>query len=353
MHVKVMSNFAILWVSTRKELVPMLKQFTVRNFKCYGKQGATFDLSRITFIYGNNSVGKSSFLEALGILDKAQRNNSGLVIRGDGFKNGQIAAGDEWSLKCSDPAGNAYDWVLSCNRESQWILMDRETSERVLEPLYNQCIRSVDHVKAGEAKKKAESSFEALANGLENGQDEDGILIQDEMVDINEMFKKLNVKYSCAVDGTLTDLDFDMPNLKVDKVGAGIRGIYRHLKSIARWKTGLLLLEEPEANVNEGQLQKLAQLLVAVALSRGEKDANAQLVVECHSEHVLLEVLGMVADGKLKARDVSVTYVKKDVDGSKAFTCKIDGNGALDKWPDENGFFTARKRILFGENEEP
>ena len=331
----------------------MLKQFTIRNFKCYGKQGATFDLSRITFIYGNNSVGKSSFLEALGILDKAQRNNSGLVIRGDGFKNGQIAAGDEWSLKCSDSAGNAYDWVLSCNRESQWILMDRETSERVLEPLYNQCIRSVDHVKAGDVKKKSESGFEALAAGLENGQDEDGILTQEEMVDINEMFKELNVKYSCAVDGTLTDLDFDMPNLDVRKVGAGIRGIYRHLKAIAKWKTGLLLLEEPEANVNEGQLQKLAQLLVKVALSKGENDANAQLVVECHSEHVLLEVLGMVADGKLKTEDVSVVYVKKEIDGSKAFACKIDGNGALDKWPDENGFFTARKRILFGENEEP
>ena len=331
----------------------MLRQFTVGNFKCYGKHGATFDFSRITFIYGNNSVGKSSFLEALDILDKAQRNNRGLVIRSDGFKNGQITAEDEWGLKCSDSMGNTHDWVLSCNRESLWILMDRATSVRVSEPLYNQCIRCVDHVKAGDAKKKAESGFEALAVGLENGQDENGILTQEEMVDINEMFKTLNVKYSCAVDGTLTDLDFGMPNLSVDKVGAGIRGIYRHLKAIAKWETGLLLLEEPEANVNEGQLQKLAQLLVNVALSRGENDANAQLVVECHSEHVMLEVLGMVADGKLKAEDVSVMYVKKEVEGSTAFTCKIDGNGSLDKWPDENGFFTARKRILFGENDEP
>lgn len=331
----------------------MLRQFTVRNFKCYGKEGATFDLSRITFIYGNNSVGKSSFLEALEILDRAQRNNRGIVIRSDGFKNSLITKEDEWSLKCSDSKGKTYDWVLSTNSESKWLLVDRATSERVLEPVYNQCILSVDHVKAGDVKKKSESGFEALAAGLENGQDEDGILTREEMVDINEMFEKLNVKYSCAVDGTLTDLDFDVPNLNVDKVGAGIRGIYRHLKAIAKWKTGLLLLEEPEANVNEGQLQKLAQLLATVALAMGENDANAQLVVECHSEHVLLEVLGMVADGKLKAEDVSVMYVNKAVDGSKAFTCKIDENGALDKWPDENGFFTARKRILFGENEEP
>ena len=326
----------------------MLKQFTIRNFKCYGKQGATFDLSRITFIYGNNSVGKSSFLEALGIIDKAQRNNKGLVIRGDGFRNSQITPEDRWSLKCSDSSGKAHDWVLACSSESQWILMDRATSERVLETLYNQCIRSVDHVNAGEAKKKAELSFEALAVGLENGQDGNGILTKEEKADVNKMFKELNVKYSCADDGTLTDLDFDMPNLNVDKVGAGIRGIYRHLKAMAKWKTGLLLLEEPEANVNEGQLQKLAQLLVKVALSRGESDANAQLVVECHSEHVMLEVMKMVYAGRLKCEDVSIIYVVKEESGARSVKCTINSEGTLDKWPAEGGFFAARKRILFG-----
>ena len=326
----------------------MLRQFTVRNFKCYGKEGATFDLSRITFIYGNNSVGKSSFLEALEILDRAQRNNRGIVIRSDGFKNGQITAEDEWSLKCSDSKGKTYDWVLSANSESQWLLVDRATSERVLEPVYNQCILSVDHVKAGDVKKKSESGFEALAAGLENGQDEDGILTQEEMADINEMFEKLNVKYSCAVDGTLTDLDFDVPNLNVDKVGAGIRGIYRHLKAIAKWKTGLLLLEEPEANVNEGQLQKLAQLLVMVAMARSEKDATTQLVVECHSEHVMLEVMKMVASERLQCRDVSIIYVVKEDSGARPVKCNIDSEGKLDRWPAEGGFFGARKRILFG-----
>ena len=173
------------------------------------------------------------------------------------------------------------------------------------------------------------------------------------MLDVNQMFEDLDVHYRCAVDGTLTDLDFGMPNLGEEKVGTGIRGIYRYLVKIAKWKTGLLLLEEPEANVNESQLQRLAQLLVHKAIDRDPADSNAQMVVECHSEHVLLEVLGMVADGKLKAEDVSVVYVKKTSVGSEATTCRIDANGSLDRWPDVNGFFTARKRILFGENDEP
>jgi len=328
----------------------MIRKFTLRNFKCYGKQGATFDLSRITFVYGNNSVGKSSFLEALKILDSAQRRRD-LVVRSDAFKNGQMAAEDEWRMECSDLEGHVHNWVLASNTESKWILVDRDSRERITEPVYNPCVPSVEHIQAGDFKKKGVSEFEALADSMEG--DDANVLTQEEVADINNMFKDLNVQYSCSTDGSLTDLDFDMPGLSADKVGTGIRGIYRYLKAIAKWKSGLLLLEEPEANVNESQLQALAQLLVRMALEKGKNDTNAQLVVECHSEHVLLELLGMVADRKLRAEDVSVIYVKKTKEGSVATTCQVREDGSLNKWPDEKGFFTARKRILFGEVEEP
>lgn len=350
MYVKVMNECDILLLSIGKGKIIMIRKFTIRNFKCYGKQGATFDLSRITFVYGNNSVGKSSFLDALTIIDKAQRKRD-FVARSNGFKNGQIAAEDEWQLECSDLEGHAYNWELSSNSESKWILVDRDSRERITEPLYNQCVPSIEHVQVGDIKKKEVSGLEALVAGME-GDDAD-VLTQEEVADINNMFKDLNVNYSCSIDGSLTDLDFDMAGLSVDKVGTGIRGIYRYLKAMAKWKSGLLLLEEPEANVNESQLQALAQLLVCVALKRGENDANAQLVVECHSEHILLEVLGLVADGKLSVEDVSVVYVTKTKNGSEVAICQVRKDGSLDKWPDEKGFFTARKRILFGENEEP
>ena len=349
MYVKVMSECAILPMSSRKGKT-MIRKFTIRNFKCYGKQGATFDLARITFVYGNNSVGKSSFLEALKILDSAQRRRD-FVVRSDAFKNGQIAAEDEWRLECSDLEGRAHNWVLKCNSESKWSLVDRDSGEQITGPLYNQCVPSVEHIQAGDIKQKEVSGFEALVASMEG--DNADVLTQEEVSDINNMFRDLKVSYSCSIDGSLTDLDFDMAGLSVDKVGTGIRGIYRYLKAMAKWKSGLLLLEEPEANVNESQLQALAQLLVRVALKRGENDANAQMVVECHSEHVLLEVLGLVADGKVSFEDISVVYVSKTKDGSVSTTCQISKDGSLDKWPDEKGFFTARKRILFGENNEP
>lgn len=345
MYVKVMNECDILLLSIGKGKIIMIRKFTIRNFKCYGKQGATFDLSRITFVYGNNSVGKSSFLDALTILDKAQRKRD-FVARSNGFKNGQIAAEDEWQLECSDLEGHAYNWELSSNSESKWILVDRDSRERITEPLYNQCVPSIEHVQAGDIKKKEVSGLEALVAGME-GDDAD-VLTQEEVADINNMFKDLNVNYSCSIDGSLTDLDFNMAGLSVDKVGTGIRGIYRYLKAMAKWKSGLLLLEEPEANVNESQLQALAQLLVSVALNRGKKDANAQLVVECHSEHVMLEVMKMVATEKLRCEDVCILYVVKEKNGACPTRCMINSEGTLDKWPAEGGFFAARKRILFG-----
>lgn len=329
----------------------MLKQFSIKNFKCYGKNAATFDLSKITFVYGNNSVGKSTFLDALSVIYWARQNNHGVVVRSDGFKNGAITADDEWNLKCVGAKGIDVSWTLSLNGVNDWILKDDANGDLVTEQVFNQSFPQVTHVKAGDTRKNVATGLEALAAKMEDP--ESSLMTQEQVSDVNQMFEDLDVHYRCAVDGTLTDLDFDMPNLVEEKVGTGIRGIYRYLVKIAKWKSGLLLLEEPEANVNESQLQRLAQLLVHKAIDRASVDSNAQMVIECHSEHVLLEVLGMVADGKLKAEDVSVVYVKKTSVGSEATTCRIGANGSLDRWPDANGFFTARKRILFGENDEP
>ena len=43
----------------------MIKKIRIKNFKCYGPQGADFNLSKINFIFGDNSAGKSTFLQFL------------------------------------------------------------------------------------------------------------------------------------------------------------------------------------------------------------------------------------------------------------------------------------------------
>ena len=320
----------------------MLKQFSIKNFKCYGKKAATFDLSKITFVYGNNSVGKSSFLDALSIIDKARRNNHGVVIRSDGFKNGVIAAGDEWNLKCSDTNGIDVSWTLSLNGVNDWILKDDTNGDLVAGQVFNQSFPQVTHVKAGDTRKNSTTGLEALAAKME--EPESGLMTLEQVADVNQMFEDLDVHYRCAVDGTLTDLDFGMPNLDEEKVGTGIRGIYRYLVKIAKWKSGLLLLEEPEANVNESQLQKLTQVLVRSALKRSANSSNAQIVVECHSELMFLALRNMLAHGELKPTDVAINVITKFAEGSESRTIPLDEFGnILQPWP--GGFFPARTKI--------
>ena len=320
----------------------MLRSFTIRNFKCYGKGGATFDLSRVTFIYGNNSVGKSSFLDAVDLVAMAHKDDQGILLKGrpDAFNNGPIDDEDLWTDVCVDASGREARWELR-KVDGKWAhVLDRVDHGAVGVLSVPGWMSEVHRVKAGVPSDEGKTTFESLLSALS----------RDQVNEINEMFRALDVGYECEVNDTLKDLCFGISNLPKDKVGTGIRGIYRYLKAIAGWKRGLLLLEEPEANVNESQLQALARLLVQVAQKRAAVDPDAQLVVECHSEHILLELLGMVADGRLTPEDLSVVYVEKTPDGSVATTCRVDDHGALDKWPDANGFFTARKHILFGED---
>ena len=60
MYVKVMNEYDILLLSIGKGKIIMISKFTIRNFKCYGKEGATFDLSRITFVYPSSSNRKDT-----------------------------------------------------------------------------------------------------------------------------------------------------------------------------------------------------------------------------------------------------------------------------------------------------
>ena len=66
MHVKVMSGFGIIRTSKAQNgNGQMIKRIQIKNFKCYGEPGVDFSLKRINFIFGDNSAGKSTFLQLI------------------------------------------------------------------------------------------------------------------------------------------------------------------------------------------------------------------------------------------------------------------------------------------------
>ena len=46
--------------------------------------------------------------------------------------------------------------------------------------------------------------------------------------------------------------------------------------------------------------------------------------------------------------DVQILYAVKKDTGTEILECHIDGDGSIYDWPDVDGFFPERDRIIFG-----
>lgn len=104
---------------------------------------------------------------------------------------------------------------------------------------------------------------------------------------------------------------------------------------------GLVTIEQPELHIHPRLQTELADLFIeATSEKRGEQ--RKQLVVETHSEHILLRVQRRIREKQLSHEDVAVLYVDIDEDGaSQVLDLRLNESGSfIDEWPD--GFFGER-----------
>lgn len=111
----------------------------------------------------------------------------------------------------------------------------------------------------------------------------------------------------------------------------------------------LVLLEQPESLLHPGLQVGLGDLFI-------EASRDRQLIVETHSEHVLLRVLRRIRETDenelpegapaYKAEDLSVLHVAGGMDGMQVHRLRVDAAGEFkDEWP--GGFFEERVQELF------
>ena len=319
----------------------MLKKFRIQNFKCYSK-AQDFELGLINFVYGNNSVGKSTFLQAVEKIVRSQKDN-GVVPRDEvtSFKGQGIFEKDYWLMRVAMPFQVGLDEMVlklvKVDGDKGWHFVLERTNEEITLSQFAQYLpKDCIHVEAGE--------MEDL-KGLDTLEEE---LTQEQISCVNKMFYELKVGYRCDNARELYDTVLDYGPLAVGDVGAGIRRIFKCAKSLAKWEGGILLLEEPETNVNEDQLAALTKVIVHRALELKRQKVDAQIVVECHSEHMLLKLLMLIKHDNIGVDDVKIVYVEKSEDGSHVIQCELRDGGKIVKWPHKDGFFEARDRILFG-----
>jgi hypothetical protein len=92
---------------------------------------------------------------------------------------------------------------------------------------------------------------------------------------------------------------------------------------------GLVIAEQPEIHLNPKFQALLANLFVDIA----KRDVG--VVVETHSEHLLLRLRTLVAAGEIDSDDVAIYYVEKKGRSSDVRRVPMTGNGHIDPelWP--------------------
>ncbi len=329
----------------------MIKKVRIKNFKCYGPQGADFNLAKINFIFGDNSAGKSTFLQFLKKIDEVCslygkydrkaldkflfRSSPGdisaklRVVREDD----PSSSGSVWNFQVSKDNENEYELVdASGNRigsEELGAVLPTEGSEHIVHIVANR--------KNESSQPQERSSFEDVFVMKANDK---------AMESLNDIFWRLRIPYACVKkeDGQISstmihDKDFDIV-LPLTEVGTGIDGLVHLALTLNAWHGGILALEEPETNINEKQMATLTRVLVAEAL----KQKSGQLIVECHSELMFLALRNCLAHGIVCPEDVSINVVIKSNTGSDVRFIPMDNAGnILEPWP--GGFFPERVKI--------
>ena len=136
----------------------------------------------------------------------------------------------------------------------------------------------------------------------------------------------------------LEDVRHDPPVLVSSRaVGYGIGQVLPIVVQSLLSREAMMLIEQPEVHLHPRLQSAVGDLLIDTATS-----GRAQLLVETHSEHLVLRLLRRVREGALAPQDLAVLYVDLD-DAGGAFIrrLEVDEDGELvDGWP--GGFFDDR-----------
>jgi energy-coupling factor transporter ATP-binding protein EcfA2 len=178
--------------------------------------------------------------------------------------------------------------------------------------------------------------------------------------EVNEWMDRLDLGYHVKLlaptsrDVVLTAGDFtvvalldvrrDPPVLVSSRgVGYGVGQLTPVVAQCLLSHQGVVVIEQPEVHIHPRLQAAVGDLLIHSVTER-----DNQVLVETHSEHLVLRLLRRVREGALAPDDLAVLYVEQHEDGA-AFVRRldVDADGELaGGWP--GGFFDERLDEVFG-----
>lgn len=172
----------------------------------------------------------------------------------------------------------------------------------------------------------------------------------DLLEDVNEWLARLEVPYDVSIARTTDDdsaaavLGLRLQRrgvtsgevVRVQDVGYGVGQLLPIVVVALGTKDSVILVEQPEVHLHPRLQSRVADLLVTSA-----RDYGNRLVVETHSEHLLLRLQRRIAEKQLDHELLHVAYVDRLGDTATIEELEVDEDGQLvTGWPE--GFFDSR-----------
>lgn len=128
----------------------------------------------------------------------------------------------------------------------------------------------------------------------------------------------------------------ESPAVMLTDVGFGVSQVLPVLVLLAYADEGsVVLLEQPEIHLHPAVQAGLAEAIVDAIRKR-----KLQVIVESHSEHFLLRLQRLVAQGEVRPDEVALYFAHQDDGRGVLDLLGVNEAGGIDNWPD--GFFGDR-----------
>lgn len=177
-------------------------------------------------------------------------------------------------------------------------------------------------------------------------------LSEDDLGELQDLYTTLSSRSEIA----LRDFEKGIIVAPSD-VGVGISQMIPVIVGCLRSQQGILAIEQPELHVHPAIQVGLGDLFIqAVQTNESIVGAGKTLLVETHSEHIMLRLLRRIRETTenevplgvigLSPDDLSVIYVESGDSGVRFRPLRVDPEGEfIDRWP--KGFFEERAEELF------
>lgn len=176
-------------------------------------------------------------------------------------------------------------------------------------------------------------------------------LTEDDLGDLQELYATLKSRTEIALR------DFEKGIIVAPRdVGVGISQMIPVIVACLRNNRGIVTIEQPELHVHPAIQVGLGDLFIRAIQPDGSLYPGKSLLIETHSEHIMLRLLRRIRETAanelppsvigLDPADLAVIYVEGSDDGVQFHALRVDNEGEfIDRWP--KGFFAERAEELF------